>query len=498
MKNSILKTLLVLLVAPLCISCFSDKTTEGVNPIAEILVTGIKEVYNIGKNDTLKITPIITQTNGGKPITYYNWEMNLECESSESVFEFVGKELGKYNCRFIVGNEDGKTFVPFTLYVNSPYEEGITILSKDKDGRSMLSFMQVPLEPGDVAKFADGDCFAPNNPDEILASNPTDLVQSSGKLVISCKGKGEGEDIPSIYYMDEKTLELENKLVAPEYADFVPTILGILSNTNQGSSYPILCENGKIYEFSPSEGTVASPRMMQSEYEQSCVMHSGTYPNIIFWDKAVQNLVLIYNYNGPYYCSTKYHATFQDCKDGLSFFQDREFVAMAMINQPVGASKNIEPQFIIITKTEALYHSQILASAFWVYNWDLLENYLVYNGEPKIVGLLSPITQETPLIANGTYNSMLYADGNKVRCWYYTTSQHIMDAGTICEVGSSDAVITAFALSNDNTRTYVAFSEPSKEGLNGSMWVIDSDTGEVLEKYEGISYDAVKMIYKQR
>ena len=65
MKNSILKTLLVLLVAPLCISCFSDKTTEGVNPIAEIMVTGIKEVYNIGKNDTLKITPIITQTNGG-------------------------------------------------------------------------------------------------------------------------------------------------------------------------------------------------------------------------------------------------------------------------------------------------------------------------------------------------------------------------------------------------------------------------------------------------
>lgn len=501
MKKSILKILLALLAAPLFTSCFSDKTTEGVNPIAEIVVTGIKEVYNIGKNETLRITPVITQTNGGKPITYYNWEMNLESKSSEPEFEFVGNDLGKYNCRFIVGNEDGKTYVPFTLYVNSPYEEGITILSKDKDGHSMISFMQVPLEPGDVSKFVDGDCFTINNPNELFASYPTDIVQSSGKLVVSCKGKGEGYDVPSIYYMDEKTFTLENHLTEPKYSDFVPTVLGVLANTNQGSSYPILCENGKVYEFSPSEGTVAPPRMLQSEYEQKCVMYSGSYPNIIFWDKNVNNPVLIYNYNGPYYCSTKYHATLQDCKDGLAFynkfFDEYEFVTMERIHLPVGKT-NEEPQYIIITKSDALYHSVIMATSFWLYNWDIEQNYLSYNGVPKTVGIISPINDKTPCVANGIYNSMLFADGNKVRCWYYMTSQHIMEAAEICKVGGNDAVITAFALSPDNQRTYVAFTEPSKEGLNGSMWVIDSDTGEVLEKFEGISYDAVKMIYKQR
>lgn len=496
MKKYIINSLLLLL-APIFAACFSDKTTDPTLPISEITVSGIKEVYNIGKNDSLVIKPVISQSIQGKDITYL-WEMNLENYSTDKNFEYLGKELGKYNCRFIAENEDGKTIVPFTLYVNSPYEEGITIISEDKNGRPMLSFMQVALEEGDKAEFIQGDCFAQNNPNEFFASYPTDIVQSGGRLVISCKGKDGGNDVPSIYYIDEKTMVVENIITAPEFPDFVPTILGILSETNRGSAYPILSENGKVYEYSPSEATIAEPRKLHSEYAQACIIDSGTYPNLIFWDNNIGNLAQIYNYNGPYYCGTKYHTTLEDCKNGLGFFNDCQFITMRSIHRAPDQYNTLQ-KFIIITQTDAVINSRIIAACFWDHNYDTGENYLVHNGDAKIVGaILSPINEKTPSVANGTYNSMLYADGNKVRRWYYMTDQHISEADVIAELGSKDAIITAFEISEDNTLTYVAYYEPAEEGLNGYMSIIDSDTGEVLDTYNNISYKAVKMIYKQR
>ena len=55
-----------------------------------------------------------------------------------------------------------------------------------------------------------------------------------------------------------------------------------------------------------------------------------------------------------------------------------------------------------------------------------------------------------------------------------------------------------FEISDDHLRTYVTFYEPKQEGLNGSVWIFDTDKGSVLEKYDNICYRPVKMIYKNR
>ena len=80
------------------------------------------------------------------------WEIDQKVYSTEPTLNFTGKELGSWNCRLILENEDGKTFFPFKLNVNSPYEEGITIISEDETGRPMLAFMQTPLD-GEKAAF---------------------------------------------------------------------------------------------------------------------------------------------------------------------------------------------------------------------------------------------------------------------------------------------------------------------------------------------------------
>ena len=109
-----------------------------------------------------------------------------------------------------------------------------------------------------------------------------------------------------------------------------------------------------------------------------------------------------------------------------------------------------------------------------------------------------PVSETTPAIANMTYYSMLYADGNKVMRWNYTTSQLINKADVLQTVGSDNAIITGFEISPDHKRTYVAFYEPSQQGKNGSLWIIDTDKGTILEKHDNIAYRPVRMIYKKK
>ena len=111
----------------------------------------------------------------------------------------------------------------------------------------------------------------------------------------------------------------------------------------------------------------------------------------------------------------------------------------------------------------------------------------------------NPIKISTPCIANKTYYTLLFADGNKVRRWNYTSNiTDLPKAPVLLTVGSATAQITGFEMSEDHKKTYVAFYDPQKEGLNGSVWLFDTDTGEVLEKHEHFCYRPVKMFYKTR
>lgn len=170
-------------------SCVKDDSTDGTGAISEILIEegSIQDLYDIDKNQVLTITPKCKQTNMDKPLSY-TWEINQDVYSTTPEFVYTGDRLGTYKCRLIVQNEDGKTFFPFTLNVNSPYEEGITVLSHDAQGKSMLSFMLKQRVTGVEDHFEDGDCFALNNPDMTFAPNVSDVVQCDGNLIISCQG----------------------------------------------------------------------------------------------------------------------------------------------------------------------------------------------------------------------------------------------------------------------------------------------------------------------
>ena len=89
------KYILLALVTFSFASCFEDESTDATNPIAEITIdeSNLQKVYNINKNDSLIITPVVTQKNKELPLSYA-WELDQEIVSVEKDFRYKGDALG--------------------------------------------------------------------------------------------------------------------------------------------------------------------------------------------------------------------------------------------------------------------------------------------------------------------------------------------------------------------------------------------------------------------
>ncbi len=152
---------------------------------------------------------------------------------------------------------------------------------------------------------------------------------------------------------------------------------------------------------------------------------------------------------------------------------------------------------LVLTKLGNQVKKVVMCTYFHVYNDDTRQNVLSAEGMSTCGYGESPINENTPCIANQTYKTLLFAKGNKVMKWSYLSSL-ILQAKDM-QIGiPENAEITSFEISAAHKQTYVSFYEPDKQGKNGSVWVFDTDTGEVLEKYDNVCYKPVKMIYKQK
>ena len=494
--------ILVLSIPMVLSSCLEDHTTEAINPISEITIVdgSVKSQYDINKNDSLTITPEIEQSNEQKPLSF-SWEVAGKEYSRDAVFHFTGDALGSYQCRLVVANEDGKAFQPFTLNVNSPYEEGITIISKTPEGESRLSFM-LTRPDGTDSTFYDYDCFTMNNRNEKFVSNVSDMRQCGGNLLIACQGTGVPGDYATIYYLNEKTFVIENILSVPEYPDFKPTKMQMPSSAWEGPTYPILCENGKIYEFSKTEGTLVPDTQLSATYAQSCAFYEyGNYYNLVFWDVELGALCQIYTGYGPFYCSTTDKQERSGVNETTNYFNGWDFVAMFVPRQTDAQQVTEAGEIVVIVKKGIEYRKVRLNNNFWAYNEDTKQNVLTDNGGLTVTGFGSiKFSGESPCVANRTYYSLLFSDGidNKVYSWNYTSTGMLSNAKTIATVGSPNAVITSMEISDDHKRTYVAYYEPDEAGLNGHVTVLETNTGKEIAQYDNICYRPVKIMYKKK
>lgn len=495
-------SLAVVAAAGCCLTagCFSDQTTDGDGPISEIVIAegSVGTHYDIQKNEHLTIRPVVSQTSSGQPLTY-TWEIDQKVVSTEPVLDYVGQRLGTFDCRLVVANDDGKAFATFRLNVNSPYEEGITIISHDSQGRSMLSFMQKQYDGVTEEHFEDSDCFATNNPDFAFAPNVTDITQNDGSLIVTCRG--DDSTPPTIYYLNEKTLEVENIVTVPEYANFKPYRTMIPAVGGAGGYYPILCDDGRVFRISPLEATVMQSPLLKSTYAQSAVIwETGTSArtDIILWDKERRDLCLMHYGYGPFYCGDPYLLVADSLNDSNNYFRGYNFVFMFL---PKSAEPDVvyDRNVMVITRNAVTYQKLKLDVAFWGYNELEGKAELATFGGMKMAGFACELDERTVHVASDYYKELYYAKGNAVKRWQYSFDTKYLNAtDVLATVGSGQAVISAMDLSKDHRELYIAYYEPAESGQNGHLSVLDTETGQLLRQYDNIGYQPVKIIYKRK
>lgn len=472
-----MKYIFTLLIGLIVASCFDDDSTLDTRRISEISIDtitlkkdyGISEdkIYNLDKNEVfnLDITKYVTQTDKTMPL-FYAWDMDYAMISDSSVLHLVGEKLGIFPMRVKVSNEHGSAFFQFSLSVNSPYEEGIIVLSEASDKTSMLSFLRTG-SGGTLSGSRDFEthCLTLNNPEIIFPKAPTDVGKRENQLFISFKEE------PSIYIVNTKTFEVENTVKAPEYPDFVPERLLLPDNTARTAL--ALCENGKIYNLASMEGIILPHESLTSTYSLAHTCF-GEYSLLYYiWDTDFGSLCY---YNGYY---TSYFQDFGPVWDGdhvpVAMFEDKK-----------------DDSFTVLTTLNDVFWKTTLGNNIFLYDED-------YNlvgidiRDQKAVGGSAPL-ETAPYVGSPLYQELIYAVGNKLYRWYY--SDPAFPTAAWAEIDLAGAEITSLALSPDQKQLYVGVCQPGESGLNGSLYVLDSNRGTVVTSYKNIGYKPVKIMYK--
>lgn len=470
-----LKYILPLLLALLSIACFDDETTVDTRNISVISIdtTKLQKEYNIDKNVTRIITPEIIQNDPALPLAY-EWQVNYKFYSDSSAFRYTGDDLGSYMVRLKVSNEDGSTFYTFKLNVNSPYEEGLAVLSKGEDGEMQLSFMRKftaeEIAAGAVEKF-ETHCLKTNNPEYRFAKSPSDMAKRGKQLFISCK------DDPMIYAINTKTFELENAIAAPEYPNFIPVKIQIPDN--EARTALAYTEDGSIYNLATYEGQILPHLYLTSTYNNKVTLtnFSGYNPYYYLWDNNMNTLLLD---NGYQTTDLSKEPTFTN-------------------HEPIAMFTNTANDcFTMLSRLNGTVYKTTLGTYFYVKiyddDWNLIETYYDLREQKALTGDM-PLTPESIYVSSPKYRELLYAQGNKIYRWYF--SDNSFPTTPLATIDLPGAEITTLSLSPDEKELYVGVCQARESGQNGHVYILNSDTGRPIgSPYKNVSYKPVKVMYK--
>lgn len=451
----------------LLFSCYKDDTSTGTRQLTEIEISFPDVsggVANMEKNETLTIDPVIVQK-GNEKAMQYEWQVNYEVFSTEKKLVYPGLKLGTYFVRLKVTNEDGSAFKSFTLKVNSPYEEGLIVLGEDEQGEGTLAFMRkftpAELAAGKIEAFVN-NVFSLNNPGQKLGKGPSDIIKRQSQVFVSSSGEGK------IFLLNDKTFALEATISAPDLPDFKPVQMNIPDANFRTAS--ILCEGGKIYNLALLEYLI----MPDVKYAQKVTGRTSFGFNFndsynYFWDTENSRLL---QYSAYYTTNSLTHFADQDL---VTFFNDdvSVYVVTRSKDDPSVYTKTAFSHYVQNVSTKALDIKQ--------------KETLNVSGTP-------PLNPQSIVVMNPAFKKLIYASDNKVYSWFYTGT----DMPSSPFITIDGGIITAMEQSPDGKELYVGVYDPAAQGLKGSIYVYNMDSGAFIKKYQNVVDRPVKVFYKKR
>lgn len=496
MKN-IMNIVRVLFVLCCLSACYDDASELADQPIiaVDILPTA-KDSINIYFNNALKIEGKIESET--EELTY-QWDMGLYQEdtqtgesltvfkniSKEKDLNYVVKDLGHYHLRQVVTSEDGSTIKYYHVFVNSQFEEGFTILGRRPDGKGSISFMKTltpeEVEAGMTPSFVQ-NVFAYANGGEELYDDPVEIDKVGDYLYIL---HGESQKLIQI---DAKTFEKRFEYDFKFYqSDFVPNRM-ISYDGRFSREFEVISKNGgvaivqtqqqAIFPFAslPKETVYTDGYDRPSWFSSVTRVFISKERDAVCWNGA--------NGYDPFF-------SYQNCFD---YFKNSYVIKLF---------QNAENDVYVVHRSGG--QTLVTGVKEMMYNFAEGGGLWVVSEMPVRDGI---ITENSQILPNDYYTCAFVSNGNKIYKWFYT--QLDIDASPFITLPEGEEIrcLNHYECSRNvsdeeyqdysrQKQFYVSTYNPNREGeYKGSLYIYDADTGSLINKYEGISYEPVDMFYK--
>ncbi len=493
---------LIILVVTI-FSCYEDNSTIATKDLPEVNInTQARDTMNIYFLDTIKIDVEIETSS--EELTY-EWGIgkcpersedfpttHFDKISSEKSLKYVPRELGHYVVRQIVNNEYGSEIKYYHVFINSPYEEGYFILCRKENGDGSVAFLKTltpeEIEFGLIPEFRNNVYKKVN--EETLLKDPV-ACRKVGSSVFILTGESQ-----SLIQLNDKTLEETMRYDFKFYkSDFVPS-----SMSSYDGKY---CSD--LYCISKNGGCCMVQLREQFVFPFTELPTDITFTEIASRPSYFSSVAKFYigNFEGGNRNALSWNA-----EDGTGsfairevngYFRDREIIDVFM-------SEHHDGNDIFVFNR---YNGQIFITG--------LHRYMVNRGTGEIPWVLFErqlsnsqiIDENTQCLTNDLYKCVSLTHENKVYKWFYNQPDEDLPSQPFITLPEGEEIkcINHYIVSRNEdayqsvsksaqTTIYIATYNENREGLKGSLYIYNIETGEQLYKYEGVCNEPVDIMYK--
>lgn len=479
MKRSI--TYILILLAFLGQSCIDDDSVGMVRDLSIINIQTVQDTFyvNFGEESTLPVT--VTQTGSGN--LTYEWGLgdvdsqgaikdSLKVISTESVLHYTFRKLGQFKVRLRVTNEDGSSFYYFELYVRSPFQEGILVLSEDENRLGRTSFLRVK-NPDEVIT---GDeefnlhAFEGVNP-EIVLDDPQDVTWLDYMMILSDGGK-------VIHQYDKLSFDYISSIKVDQEISGLKLKRICLPNPPAGFSQSLgwgVDGNSYIVDYDMMYVLTDTKYSPGDRYDKLYFQGSAANALYVNFDQSYINHALGGIWPSPKFTSGNYFKG----RYIVNLMADEGNQLHVITTEPGDAREVTITSF---TNMNAMVGWFQFSGAF------LNPEDYSYRADQPLT-----LTREVEMLTNNAYNVTFYPRGKELYQWIYK-GKKLPETPLM----TLDGEITCMCLSPDSKYIYLGIWNPSaEETLKGSVYILDMKTNKIIRQYRGVADKPMKIMYKE-
>lgn len=451
-------------------ACLDDQSSLGNRELSEITISAPHDTLTAYFGEEFVVSHLSVEQSGEELPLAYEWSYgtlntdedgmasypikdSLHIVSHDPELKYAFRELGTFGLRLRVDNGETIRYKYFVLQVDTEFSEGITILSRDGDGKGRISFMRTltkeEINTGKVPMFRT-DIMELINPGTKM-EDVTDMVQVNNRLLV-CSG-----DAGRIYNMDSRTFDIEGmtsfKELYPGCA-FVK-FAGVSANNN---IYLVSRDRrGYVYDYVLDE-------LMLTEYFKDLDVDAAV---------SVDRPVFV-----NYETSEFYSLSLGGVNSSLNRYVDFNIWGICAVGSSVYvmATYKVMPSYIYLSQT-----------TFSLGNPTILQFY------------------DSPVSLKVNRNS-LFAGSKSYSCLYYTCEDGIYYWDLKKQLSTTPVIsipvgmeITSLSMNPDGTLLYVGlYEKEGTEALKGHLYVYDVKTSVLVNQCHNIADKPIAIVYKER